>query len=192
MLSCRREIKRFAKRLQLISSLQNAGLFTTIQIRLLSFHHHHSSMKYTCLNPPIQTHSRIYFFSSSSSSPPPTVAKKECESIKTDPGVTVPIIFVDKTGKEIPVSATVGKNLLEIAHENNIELEGACGGELACATCHLVFEPHIYASLPNKVPEEEDMLDLAFKLTDTSRLGCQIRVQPYMAGMKVQIPDDGY
>jgi ferredoxin len=44
---------------------------------------------------------------------------------------------------------------------------GACGGELACSTCHLVFEKEIYDTLPPKTDEEEDMLDLAFELTET-------------------------
>ena len=64
--------------------------------------------------------------------------------------------------------------------------------ELACATCHLIFEKEMYDTLPEKEPEEDDMLDLAMELTDTSRLGCQIRVRKDMDGMKVRIPDDGY
>ena len=64
--------------------------------------------------------------------------------------------------------------------------------ELACATCHLVFEQEMYDTLSEKEPEEDDMLDLAMELTDTSRLGCQICVREDMAGMKVRIPDDGY
>jgi len=44
---------------------------------------------------------------------------------------------------------------------------GACGGELACSTCHLIFDPETYDSLPEKEEEEEDMLDLALDLTPT-------------------------
>lgn len=69
---------------------------------------------------------------------------------------------------------------------------GACGGELACSTCHLVFDKEIYDTLPEMEDDEEDMLDLAFEVTDTSRLGCQIIVRPDFAGMKVRIPDDGF
>jgi len=65
------------------------------------------------------------------------------------------------------VEAEVGKHLLDVAHDNNIELEGACGGELACSTCHLVFEQEVYDTLPPMSDEEEDMLDLAFELTET-------------------------
>ena len=77
------------------------------------------------------------------------------------------ITFIDPLDKEHVVPAEVGKSLLDVAHDNNIELEGACGGELACATCHLIFTKEIYDTLPEKEPEEDDMLDLAFELTDT-------------------------
>lgn len=106
---------------------------------------------------------------------------------------TVRITFFDTaSGEEHDVQAEVGKHLLDVAIDNNIELEGACGGELACATCHLIFEEDMYATLPEKLDEEEDMLDLAYDLTDTSRLGCQITVKERMAGMRVTIPDDGF
>ena len=44
---------------------------------------------------------------------------------------------------------------------------GACGGELACSTCHLIFPQDVYDTLPEKTEEEEDMLDLALELTET-------------------------
>lgn len=105
---------------------------------------------------------------------------------------TVPITYVEPNGEEKEVQAEIGKHLLDVAHDNDIELEGACGGELACATCHLIFPEEIYDTLPEKEDEEDDMLDLAFELTDTSRLGCQICVREDFAGMKVRIPDDGF
>ena len=105
---------------------------------------------------------------------------------------TVSFTYIDPTGEEFPVEAEMGKHLLDVAHDNNIELEGACGGELACSTCHLVFEEKIFEKLPPMSEEEEDMLDLAFELTDTSRLGCQIQVTKDLEGMTVRIPDDGY
>ena len=80
---------------------------------------------------------------------------------------TVKITFVDSMEKEYTVDAEVGKSFLDVAHDNNVELEGACGGELACATCHLIYSQEIYDTLPEKEPEEDDMLDLAFELTDT-------------------------
>ena len=105
---------------------------------------------------------------------------------------TVSITYIEADGTSKTVDAEVGVDLMTTAHDNDIELEGACGGELACSTCHLIFDPEIYDSLPEKEDEEDDMLDLAFEVTDTSRLGCQIKVQENFKGMTVQIPDDGF
>ncbi|KAG6622693.1 2Fe-2S ferredoxin [Phytophthora cinnamomi] len=95
----------------------------------------------------------------------------------------VTFTFVDGEGESTRVTAEEGQTLLDVAHENDVELEGACGGELACSTCHLVFEKRIFDGLPEISEEEEDMLDLAWGLTDTSRLGCQVAVTKDMEGM---------
>lgn len=44
---------------------------------------------------------------------------------------------------------------------------GACEGTLACSTCHLIFEDHIFEKLDAITDEEMDMLDLAYGLTET-------------------------
>lgn len=80
---------------------------------------------------------------------------------------TIPVTFVEPDGTERLVDAKIGMHLLDVAHENKIDLEGACGGELACSTCHLVFEKEMYDKLPEKLDDEEDMLDMALALTDT-------------------------
>ncbi|CAH0489574.1 unnamed protein product [Peronospora farinosa] len=102
----------------------------------------------------------------------------------------VTFTFIDGEGEKKTVTANEGQSLLDVAHEHDVELEGACGGELACSTCHLVFEKRIFEQLPAMSEEEEDMLDLAWGLTNTSRLGCQIGVTKAMEGMTVQIPDE--
>ena len=84
--------------------------------------------------------------------------------------------------------AREGETLLEVAHNNHIDLEGACAQSLACSTCHVVLEESVYDSLPEAVEEEEDLLDLAYGLTLTSRLGCQVKVTRSMEGMTVKLP----
>ena len=98
------------------------------------------------------------------------------------------ITFIEPDGKEKVIEAEHGLSLLEVAHNNGIDLEGACEGSLACSTCHIVVEKSFFDSLPEPSEEEEDMLDLAFGLTHTSRLGCQIIVDEKLDGMKVTIP----
>ena len=77
-----------------------------------------------------------------------------------------------KVNEEIWVKAREGESLLDVAHNNQIDLEGACESSLACSTCHVILEDEIFDSLEEACEEEEDLLDLAFGLTHTSRLGC--------------------
>lgn len=91
-----------------------------------------------------------------------------------------------KTKKE--VEAPLGLSVLEIAHRNDIDLEGACEGSLACSTCHVIVAPDWYDQLDETTEEEEDMLDLAFGLTHTSRLGCQIKMTEDLDGLVVTLP----
>uniref|UniRef100_A0ACB8FGH0 Adrenodoxin, mitochondrial n=1 Tax=Sphaerodactylus townsendi TaxID=933632 RepID=A0ACB8FGH0_9SAUR len=65
----------------------------------------------------------------------------------------------------------------------------ACEGTLACSTCHLIFEDHMFQKLDAITDEELDMLDLAYGLTETSRLGCQICLQKPMNNMVVRVPE---
>ena len=98
------------------------------------------------------------------------------------------IIFIEPNGDEKTIEAENGLSLLEVAHNNGIDLEGACEGSLACSTCHIIVEKNFFDNLPEPTEEEEDMLDLAFGLTHTSRLGCQIIINDKLEGMKVRIP----
>jgi 2Fe-2S ferredoxin len=99
-------------------------------------------------------------------------------------------IFINKdTGSEQIVDAPIGLSILEIAHKNNIPLEGACEGSLACSTCHVIIEdPKFYKLLDSPSEEEEDMLDLAFGLQATSRLGCQIIMSEDLNGIRIIVP----
>jgi ferredoxin, 2Fe-2S len=96
--------------------------------------------------------------------------------------------FVQPDGTSIDVDAPLGLSLLEVAHRNNIDLEGACEGSLACSTCHVIVDASWYDLLPQATEDEEDMLDLAFGLTHTSRLGCQIVITDELDGLTVRLP----
>ena len=98
------------------------------------------------------------------------------------------ITFIKTDGTRVDIDAPTGLSVLEIAHRNNIDLEGACEGSLACSTCHVIVDPEWYEILPTAKEDEEDMLDLAFGLTHTSRLGCQIIVTEELDGLIVSLP----
>ncbi len=102
---------------------------------------------------------------------------------------TVKIVFICKDERkefQVPVGTTV----LEAAHNNNIDLEGACEGSLACSTCHVIVDKKFYDALQDPSEEEEDMLDLAFGLTPTSRLGCQIVMTKELDGLTLIVPQE--
>ncbi len=96
--------------------------------------------------------------------------------------------FVKPNAERVIVDAPIGLSVLEIAHRNNIDLEGACEGSLACSTCHVIVDPEWYDVLTEASEDEEDMLDLAFGLTHTSRLGCQIKITEELDGLTVSLP----
>ena len=99
----------------------------------------------------------------------------------------ITFLYTDGTKKD--VDAPVGLSVLEIAHQNNVDLEGACEGSLACSTCHVVVDSEWYDLLQEPSEDEQDMLDLAFGLTHTSRLGCQIIMTDELDGLVVKLPD---
>ncbi|CAE1265670.1 FDX1 [Acanthosepion pharaonis] len=130
----------------------------------------------------------------------------------------ITVYFIDRDGDQIAAPAAVGESLLDVALNNSIELEegektateakvnstlldvvidndldiagfGACEGTMACSTCHLILPKDFYNKLPcPPSDEEQDILDMAFGLTDTSRLGCQVYVTEDMDGLEVKIP----
>ncbi len=98
--------------------------------------------------------------------------------------------FVLRDGTRKDVDAPVGLSVLEIAHKNDVDIEGACEGSLACSTCHVVIDKSWYEKLKPASEDEEDMLDLAFGLTATSRLGCQLIITEELDGLTVELPTE--
>ncbi|WP_428392018.1 ferredoxin family 2Fe-2S iron-sulfur cluster binding protein [Lichenicoccus sp.] len=99
--------------------------------------------------------------------------------------------FFERDGSVREVEAPLGLSVLEIAHRHGVDLEGACEGSLACATCHVVVDPAWAEKLQPPTEDEEDMLDLAFALEKTSRLGCQIVMTEALDGLVVRLPRTG-
>jgi 2Fe-2S ferredoxin len=98
------------------------------------------------------------------------------------------LTFIERDGTHREVESPAGYSLLEIAHKNNVDIEGACEGSLACSTCHVIVDPSWFSKLATPTEDEEDMLDLAFGLTKTSRLGCQIVMTDALDGLVVKLP----
>ena len=98
------------------------------------------------------------------------------------------MVFVEQNGARREVDAPLGLSVLEIAHKHGVDIEGACEGSLACSTCHVIVDSAWFGKLAKPTEDEEDMLDLAFDLQETSRLGCQIIMTDALDGLVVRLP----
>ena len=98
------------------------------------------------------------------------------------------IVFIEPNGTRRELEAPVGKTLMQIGRDAGLDIEGACDGAIACSTCHLIVDPAWTKRLPPPSEDEEDMLDLAYGVTKTSRLGCQIVVTEDLDGLVVSLP----
>uniref|UniRef100_A0A0G4F1Z0 2Fe-2S ferredoxin-type domain-containing protein n=1 Tax=Chromera velia CCMP2878 TaxID=1169474 RepID=A0A0G4F1Z0_9ALVE len=106
------------------------------------------------------------------------------------PGETF-VTFVSHSGeKSWSCSYRPGQSMLDVAFENDVPIEGACGGQCACSTCHIILKKEDFEEMGEPDEEELDMLDLAVGVTDTSRLGCQIRLKAENSGLTVELPSE--
>ena len=100
------------------------------------------------------------------------------------------LIFVDSEGTEKSVEAENGLSVMEVARDNDLEIEGTWGGSISCCTCHVIIDKDWFSIVGGPNPDEEDMLDLAVGLQPTSRLGCQIEVSDKLDGLRLLIPEE--
>jgi ferredoxin len=100
----------------------------------------------------------------------------------------VKVRFIASDGSVREPEATPGERLLDVAQRDGQPLEGTCEGDMACATCHVIVDPADFPRLSAASEDEEDMLDLAFGTTRTSRLACQIVLTPELDGLTLRIP----
>jgi 2Fe-2S ferredoxin len=103
------------------------------------------------------------------------------------------ITFLQPDGTSQTIEADENISIMQVAKEHNIEgIEGACGGCMACATCHVYVHPdwksRVEGEDNEQSLEEVDMLDVAYDVRETSRLGCQIKLTNALDGLVVALP----
>lgn len=98
------------------------------------------------------------------------------------------VVFVSPDGNQTELDVAAGTSILQAAWDNKIDIEGACEGCMACSTCHVIVDQAHFALLPDPSDEEEDLLDLAWGVRPTSRLGCQITMTDALDGIQVALP----
>lgn len=101
----------------------------------------------------------------------------------------VKIAFHTADGTVRVVEAIEGLSVMRAAVDNDVaEIEAACGGSLACGTCHAYIGAPWNALLPPQGEIEKQMLEYGVHVRDHSRLTCQIPVTAAMDGMEVELP----
>ncbi len=95
------------------------------------------------------------------------------------------IIVVDYEGVEHALEAVEGWSAMQIIREYGLPIKAECGGACSCATCHVYVDPEWVTKLPPKREEEEERLDDAFEIKETSRLSCQIILDEKLDGLRL-------
>lgn len=100
------------------------------------------------------------------------------------------ITFIAYDGSRRTVDVAPGTTLMRAATDNRVDgIDGDCGGNCACATCHVYIDPAWVERLGARTASEVDMLNLVAELRDTSRLACQIDVDTSLDGLIVTTPE---
>ena len=99
------------------------------------------------------------------------------------------IKFIEHSGHEHLVDAPVGQSVMQTAINNMVPgIIADCGGNCACATCHVYIDEQWREHIPPASKEEREMIDCALHVEDNSRLSCQVHMTPELDGLVVRIP----
>ena len=100
------------------------------------------------------------------------------------------VTFIAFDGKRHEVQATAGLSLMRAAVDHNVRgIDGDCGGQCACATCHVFVDDAWVARTGTRSADEDAMLNFAAELRDSSRLACQITLTEALDGLVVAMPE---
>jgi 2Fe-2S ferredoxin len=100
------------------------------------------------------------------------------------------VIYVEHSGSRHEIEVPVGDSVMRGAVYNGVPgIDADCGGECACATCHVYVDPAWLALAGEPGEMEKSMLSSGANTRDNSRLSCQIRVTEALDGLVVRLPD---
>ena len=101
------------------------------------------------------------------------------------------ITFIHPDGRSEHIEARIGDSLMQLAVANGIdEIVAECGGNAMCATCHVYVDDRWIDRLPAMTEEQDALLDgTASDRLPTSRLSCQIKVEPELDGLVLRLPE---
>jgi len=122
----------------------------------------------------------------------------DAEILRTEGKEEVTVHVTSPNGTKFDVIALEGLSLYDVVHNSQGKgaevlqefIECACSGVMACSTCHVIVQPAWFKKVGEPCEAEQDMIDLAFEPTDTSRLGCQLVLSKELDGLEISIPRD--
>ena len=97
------------------------------------------------------------------------------------------IKVIDRDGNKHELEGDTNSTLMETLRDAGLEIEAACGGCCACATCHVYINEKWLDKINPKDDDEESMLDQAFDIRNTSRLSCQIPLSEELNGIELEL-----
>ena len=97
------------------------------------------------------------------------------------------IKVTDREGQTHDLNADIGSTVMEIIRDAGLDIEAACGGCCACATCHVYINNNKIDELNQLDDDEESMLDQAFHVKENSRLSCQIEYKENLNGLELTL-----
>ena len=102
----------------------------------------------------------------------------------------VKVTFISFAGVASTVDVPVGTTLMRAATDNGVSgIDGDCGGNCACATCHVYVDPDWSDRVGARTATEEEMLNLVSDLRGNSRLACQITLTDALNGLVIGLPE---
>lgn len=102
----------------------------------------------------------------------------------------ITITFIEHNGTRHEVAGEPGETLMQLAQKHDVPgLLAECGGNCSCATCHAVVDPAMADRLPAPDAGEQMALEGVLEPTPTSRLTCQLRLQPGLQGLVLRLPE---
>ena len=96
-------------------------------------------------------------------------------------------IVTDREGNKHILEGDTNSTLMEIIRDEGGDIEAACGGCCACATCHVYIDEKWINKLNPIEDDEESMLDQAFDVKKNSRLSCQINLNDDLDGLELEL-----
>jgi 2Fe-2S ferredoxin len=100
------------------------------------------------------------------------------------------ITYIEHNGTKHAIDVPVGKSVMQGAVDNGVPgIDADCGGECACATCHVFVDEAWLAKTGTPGDQEKSMVSFAATAQPNSRLSCQIEVTPALDGLIVRMPE---